>query len=207
MLIFWICSFCHKICPCIKSSLNSLFPAKDWQILSWTPCLSGLRSSYTSYPGGDGKGQFLIIQFFACSPAALGQVKTICHISWQTAQEIFPMAGNHQNGLVSLAVCCASSAKMGGWALKATRMGYILVTTPFPQTPFPQPLPFLLLVDWIFPFTYRKRGKEISLQIHSYAGGVENSSFPTGANPLSARWPQLPHALYAQKVSQNWGQD
>lgn len=136
MLIFWICSFCHKICPCIKSSLNSLFPAKDWQILCWTRCLSGLRSSHASHPGGDDKGQFLITQFFAWSPAALGQVKMVYHISWQTAQEIFPMVG-----LVSLAASCTSPAKRGGWASKATRMGYSQVTTPFPQTPFPQPLP------------------------------------------------------------------
>lgn len=109
MLIFWICSFCHKICPCIKSSLNSLFPAKDWQILSWTHCLLGLRSSYTSYPGGDGKGQFLIIQFFAWSPAALGQVKTICHISWQTAQEIFPMVGSPEWACIACCLLCIPS--------------------------------------------------------------------------------------------------
>jgi len=134
-------AFCHKICPSIKSSLNSSFLAQGWQILSWTCCLSGLRSSHISYPGGDNKGQFLITQFFACSSAALGQVKMVCHISWQTAQEIFPMVGNHQNGLVSSDVSCASLAKMGGRALKVTHMGYSLVTTSFPQTPYRQPLP------------------------------------------------------------------
>lgn len=49
--------------------------------------------------------------------------------------------------------------------------------------------PFLPLVNCIFPFTYCKRSKEISLQTHSYARGVGNSSFPTNVNPLPAHWP------------------
>lgn len=134
----------------------------------------------------------------------------IGHAIWQTAQSIFPTVGNHQNRMVSLALSQAPPTKMEAWVLKVTYgeecisriqpSHNLLSTNPFPLTVFP----FLPLVNWIFPFTCCERSKEISLQIHSYARGVGNSSFPTNANPLPAHWPQLPHALYMHELS--WSQ-
>lgn len=74
---------------------------------------------------------------------------------------------------------CAFPVKMRRWALKATHVGYVLVTTPFPQSLPLTVFPFLALVNWIF-LSPTIRGKKFGLQIHSHTGGVENSSFPKG---------------------------